>query len=287
MAEARCPASCGELIQGWIAGSEKLISCPINWFSTIEVTSGDARSSRERPLMRSALKLALQSLNIPVTESQGLKISFDSTIPVAKGMASSTADIAATITATYRHFQSELSEQQLASLCARLEPSDSTVFRSLTLFDHKQGIVSAQYGQAGNLDILILESPQQLSTAAYHRIDRRFHLVRSSEKLAEAAHYLAQSIHLKQAGRIGLATTVSAIESQQILPKPHFNDLLRLVEKHDLYGLNVAHSGTVVGLLYHSARQDIEAVLHDVRNSPIAHAYTQYHQCQLISGGVR
>ncbi|MBC8832016.1 propanediol utilization protein, partial [Escherichia coli] len=27
--KARCPASCGELLQGWILGGEKLISYPI------------------------------------------------------------------------------------------------------------------------------------------------------------------------------------------------------------------------------------------------------------------
>ncbi|HAD0256910.1 GHMP kinase, partial [Salmonella enterica subsp. enterica serovar Anatum] len=34
MAVAQCPASCGELIQGWILGSEKLVSCPVDWYST-------------------------------------------------------------------------------------------------------------------------------------------------------------------------------------------------------------------------------------------------------------
>ena len=33
----KCPASCGELMQGWIEGSEKLISYPINWYSEVVV----------------------------------------------------------------------------------------------------------------------------------------------------------------------------------------------------------------------------------------------------------
>ncbi|MCQ7723631.1 GHMP kinase, partial [Salmonella enterica] len=39
MAVAQCPASCGELIQGWILGSEKLVSCPVDWYSTVAVTA--------------------------------------------------------------------------------------------------------------------------------------------------------------------------------------------------------------------------------------------------------
>ena len=45
------------------------------------------------------------------------------------------------------------------------------------------------------------------------------------------------------------AATISAIASQQLLPKPGFDALLDLVESAGLYGLNVAHSGSVVGLL--------------------------------------
>ncbi|TQS52516.1 GHMP kinase, partial [Salmonella enterica subsp. enterica serovar Typhimurium] len=37
VAVAQCPASCGELIQGWILGSEKLVSCPVDWYSTVAV----------------------------------------------------------------------------------------------------------------------------------------------------------------------------------------------------------------------------------------------------------
>ncbi|MDT1903420.1 GHMP kinase, partial [Acinetobacter baumannii] len=51
MAVAQCPASCGELIQGWILGSEKLVSCPVDWYSTVEVETGVPRKD-ERPLSR-------------------------------------------------------------------------------------------------------------------------------------------------------------------------------------------------------------------------------------------
>jgi L-threonine kinase len=48
---------------------------------------------------------------------------------------------------------------------------------------------------------------------------------------------------------LGEAATISAIASQRLLPKPGFDALLELVESAGLYGLNVAHSGSVVGLL--------------------------------------
>jgi L-threonine kinase len=287
MAEARCPASCGELIQGWISGGEKLVSCPIDWFSTVEVRWGDADNSRQRPMMRKALELTLKILNIPNPESQQLKIDFDSSIPVAKGMASSTADIAATVVATYRHFNTEYSDRQIAAICAQLEPTDSTMFNTLTLFDHNQGVVAAQYGSMKNLDILVLESPIQLDTSSYHKVDHQHSLLNSSSALSFANDKLRTAIQNQRISELGVAATVSAMESQIILPKPHFSELLALVEKHDLYGLNVAHSGTVVGLLYDASRHDIEHVLHDINQSVIHSTYNHQHQHQLVCGGVR
>lgn len=287
MAEASCPASCGELIQGWISGGEKLVSCPIDWFSTVEVTNGNAQLSRQRPMMRKALNLTLKQLNIPATESRQLKIDYNSTIPVAKGMASSTADIAATIAATYRHFNAHYTEERIASLCAELEPTDSTMFNTLTLFDHNQGIATAHYGEFDRLNILVLESSVELETGIFHQIDHRHSLISSSDRLSYANTTLANAIKSQQASQLGEAATASAIESQIILPKPHFNQLRNIVEKHQLHGLNVAHSGSVVGLLFDSSQHNIEHVIYDMDKLGIRASYPRFHNHSLIQGGIR
>ncbi|QXO16173.1 GHMP family kinase ATP-binding protein [Vibrio ostreae] len=287
MAEARCPASCGEFIQGWIGGSEKLISCPIDWFSTVSVTQGNAASSRQRPRMRQALELALQSLDIPASESDGLKIEFDSTIPVAKGMASSTADIAATIAATYRHYRQAISESELAALCVQIEPSDSTMFSRFTLFDHHRGAVTEQFDTVNNLDVLVLESTHQLCTASYHRIARQNQLQRSGAQLQHSVVQFAQALRSQDLYQLGHAATTSAIESQHIIAKPQFSALLQLVEKHDLYGINIAHSGTTVGLLCHRSTHNVEAVCAELKNMPGNRAYPHTHLCKVIAGGIR
>ena len=101
MAEASCPASCGELLQGWMNGGEKLISCPINWYSTVYVNEGEP-SPQERPRMRQMLQRVLSYFGESPRLAESMRIEFDSTIPVAKGLASSTADIAATAVANAR-----------------------------------------------------------------------------------------------------------------------------------------------------------------------------------------
>lgn len=286
MAEASCPASCGELIQGLINGSEKLISCPIDWYSTIEVKQGSAHQFDERPLMRRALKATLKHLQIDESWHQKLSIRFNSTIPVAKGMASSTADIAATAVATARHFEQELSSQALAQICTSLEPSDSTFLHQLSLFDHNRGEIHQQFEWVPDLDVLIFESPTQLNTADYHRIPRQQRLKQNENRLANAIRLFEQAIQTKDITLFGKACTLSAIASQNILMKPGFEQFQLLIEKFDLPGMVVAHSGTVVGLLCSSLHHDCDAILAAVHCDVLQAQYPTRHVKKIISGGI-
>ncbi len=193
MAVAQCPASCGELIQGWILGSEKLISCPVGLYSTVEVRAGKPADD-ERPLTRAMVNQLLALWEFPVEWSQQLRINLHSPIPVAKGMASSTADIAATAVATARYFDKTLTEQALAQLCVNLEPTDSTPFRQMTLFDHNQGHALTVGSEQPELDILVLESPLTLQTADYHRLDRQAALLAGAPQLAQAWQKLVRRV---------------------------------------------------------------------------------------------
>lgn len=184
-ASARCSASCGELIKGWIGDGEKIISCPVDWYSEVSVHYTDVKAY-ERPNMRKALQATLDYLQVDDELGDKLQITLRSNIPVAKGMASSTADIAATITATARWLGASLSQQELVNLCLKLEPTDSTIFSTLTLFDHIKGDFQQALNNPPKLDILILEPEQTLTTAEYHCRDHR-PLLRASAALLETA----------------------------------------------------------------------------------------------------
>ena len=286
MAEACCPASCGELIQGLINGSEKLISCPIDWYSTVEVKQGTAHQFDERPLMRRAVKAALKHLQIDESWHQKLSIRFDSTIPVAKGMASSTADIAATAVATARHFQQELNSQALAQICTSLEPSDSTFLHQLSLFDHNQGLIHRQYEWVPDLNILIFESPAQLNTADYHQMPRQQRLKQNEALLADAIRVFEQATETKDVSLFGKACTLSAFASQNILAKPGFEQFQLLIEKFALPGMVVAHSGTIVGLLCSPQQHDCDAILAAAHHSVLQAYYPIQYVKKLIAGGI-
>ena len=285
MAVAQCPASCGELIQGWILGSEKLVSCPVDWYSTVEVDYGSPRAD-ERPLSRAMVDRLLNYWRYPADLSKEIRIDICSTIPVAKGMASSTADIAATAVATAHHLGHPLDETTLAQLCVSLEPTDSTLFHQLTLFDHNTAETQIACHSQPQLDLLVLESPATLLTTDYHRLPRLEKLHAHSAALQQAWEKIQQACQTDDPRCMGEAATLSAIASQHLLPKPGFNALLALVEECDLYGLNVAHSGSVVGLMLDRERHDIEYLQRRLVETRLSEYWPEQHLLRMVQGGV-
>jgi L-threonine kinase len=286
VALALCPASCGEIIQGWIMGSEKLVSCPVDWYSEVEITNGSPLPG-EGPLVRSMVNLVLKHWQLPGHLSQSLRIDCRSTIPVAKGMASSTADIAATAVATSRHFGFSLDETALARLCVTLEPTDSTVFRQLTLFDHNTADMHVACHGLPALDILLLESPLTLRTEDYHRLPREQILKASADELDLAWLEVQQACQRQSPSLLAEAATRSAVISQRLLPKPAFSELMSLVEMCSLYGLNVAHSGSVVGLFLDREKHDVEEVCWYLEKPKLRSHWPQRHMLRMVEGGVK
>jgi len=286
VALALCPASCGEIIQGWIQGSEKLVSCPVDWYSEVEITTGSPLPD-ERPLVRAMVNLVLKHWQLPSHYGQEIRIDCCSTIPIAKGMASSTADIAATAVATSRHFGYSLDENTLARLCVMLEPTDSTVFRNLTLFDHNTARTRIACEGLPAMDILLLESPLTLRTEDYHRLARGQMLRANAHELDMAWQQVQQACTHNSPTLLARAATRSAVASQNLLPKPAFSELLALVEACDLYGLNVAHSGSVVGLFLDRHKHDVEQVSWHLDKPELVVHWPKRHLLRMVEGGVK
>lgn len=190
----------------------------------------------------------LQHWQYPAHLSQDIRIDVQSTIPVAKGMASSTADIAATAIATAHYGPSTGRTGTGAALCFAGADRQHR-FRKLTLFDHNNASTQIACETQPQLDLLVLESPETLRTADYHRIPRHSGLQAGAAALKRAWEKVQEACISQNPYRTGEAATLSAIASQLLLPKPDFDSLLALVEECDLYGVNVAHSGSVVGLM--------------------------------------
>ena len=184
------------------------------------------------------------------------------------------------------HLGHPLDEPTLARLCVSLEPTDSTLFRQLTLFDHNTAATQITCGCQPQLDLLVLESPATLLTTDYHRLPRLEKLHAHSAALHQAWEKVQQACQTNDPRRMGEAATLSAIASQHLLPKPGFDTLRALVEECDLYGINVAHSGSVVGLMLDRQRHDIEYLQRRLGETRLSELWPRQHLLRMVQGGV-
>jgi L-threonine kinase len=94
-AVAWSPGACGELVQGVIDGRDFLITCPIARYSrvSVEVVGSTLDVPEDCSKLREALQRTLDLLGAPL--DLGLRVQVTSDLLRGKGLASSTADIAA------------------------------------------------------------------------------------------------------------------------------------------------------------------------------------------------
>ncbi len=285
---ARCPGSCGELIQGWVGDSEKLVTYGIDVYSNVAVyrkKQGELEASARNSKAFFAMKKTLETLKIPEAELSRLSLTITSELPIAKGMASSTADIAATCLATATFFNRKIAVQQIMDICLAIEATDSTPFSSLTLFDQCQGLTRESSGWRPDFYVLTLEPETQLVTEQFRTAKINDLFFRQRFQFLKVYNLYEEALQEKSLAKLGQAALASATLNQQILPKRHFAYLRQVVEKFQLLGINVAHSGTVLGLLL-PEKNFFEPVYKELQKAGIEKDYPTIHLRKACYKGV-
>lgn len=249
-AKVRVPGSCGELVQGLYGDTNCLISCPIDQYSvasaTILTDTREIIGPLNKPKARHAVKLVLDSLDCPY----GVHLKITSQLIPGKGLASSTADIAAAAWATGLALDIRLTAKQIAKIALTIEPSDGILYPGIVLFDHLYGTVQKPLGFPPPMKILTLDLGGTIDTIAFNqKQDLREKNMEKRDITEKAVQLVIEGIQEKSPFKIGQAATLSALANQKILPKKGIENLVEKVIKNEGYGITVAHSGTAVGLL--------------------------------------
>ena len=253
-ASATAPGTCGELAQEMLDGIVCMVTCPIDLYSTATVQlspgEGGISAPADSPKARRAVQATLDYL-----EERGFKASLrlDSPLPRGKGMASSTADVSASIVATVSALGREISPPQIAEIALSIEPSDGVMFHGVSIFDHREGKIARVMGNPPPMYVVILDFGGSIDTLAFNREDRDNTLKRLAPEMAEAVSLIEEGVRQCDPVPIGRGATMSAIANQQLLPNAHFEEVVKLSEEAGAVGVNIAHSGTVIGMLFADA----------------------------------
>lgn len=248
---SRAPGTCGEFVQGHIRGQDFLVNCPIDLYSHAEVTPLDGPGLKiEQPgrylKIRDTLTLASHELMLPLCHA----VSIRSSIPRGKGMASSSADIGAALSAFLEASGCTVSPLVFAKLLTEVEPSDCVHFDGIAHVNHLTGDLLDQFPPPSGMRALIVDCGGEVDTIGFDR-ERARGIYRENEaRIVSALRTLARGLREDDAASVADAATESARISQAIHRKPQFDELFRLVAGLGALGVNCAHSGSVLGVLY-------------------------------------
>ena len=247
---ASAPGTCGELAQGMLDGVLCLVTCPIDIRSTatVELSPGEGviEAPPDSPKAAQAVVATLEHLG---ESGMDARLALDSPLPRGKGMASSTADVAASIAATAAAAGRWLEPEQIAEIALGVEPSDGVMFPGIVVFDHREGRIARPLGQPPPMRVLVLDFGGVVDTLEYNRVARDNALKLQAPRMSEAVSLIETGLLRGNPLFIGKGATISAIANQEVSFNPYLDDVLAFSAEVGGYGVNVAHSGTVIGLL--------------------------------------
>ncbi|EMJ5409148.1 GHMP family kinase ATP-binding protein [Clostridioides difficile] len=282
-----CPASCGEFVQGIIDDEEYLCSYAIDMYSKVYIEEKLVDINLGRYKSRLAIEKVFEKFNLPKKYTKNISLNINSKIPVGKGMASSTADIGATIKATLSLIDKDLSSEEISKLAAEIEPTDSIFIDKNSIFNPLNGTVIKYLGNLTNAKVVILEPNKVLDTMKIRlRQDYNKLKVENKEVIKKSFALLEEGLKKNNLSLVGEACTLSSLANENIEKKEYLNEIIKISKKYGAYGVNIAHSGTVVGILIDKFMNDkkmIDALCESNINSVYNKIYTQ----NIINGGIK
>ena len=284
-ATVRCPGSCGELVQGTTAGMNFLVTCPINLYSEVSVSLSSEITSvwNAGNKTREAVQKTLEYLGLSFNDIQ---LQVESDLPVGKGMASSSADISAACLATAIAAGRSIENETICKIALDIEPTDGIFLPGVTMIDHVTGKICRSLGDPPAITLAILDAGGEVDTIDFnHRSDLAELNRRKEPEVLAALQMVEQGIKTKDCALIGAGATLSARANQSILFKPSLERIITLSREFGAVGVNVAHSGTVLGVMFEAAAaSDIEGCVQAIcQECPDVRFF---RTAQMVSGGL-
>jgi L-threonine kinase len=281
--KVKAPGSCGELVQGQVNGIDFLVTCPIGLFSEVTVTPHCNTNKTILPKMDLAIQKTLEYLKV---ESGDFAVQVHTQMPVGKGMASSSADISAVCQGVALCLGRRLTVDEIADIALAIEPTDGIFYPGITMFDHVRGRIRRFLGEPLPLTVAVFDLGGEVDTLCFNRREDLQRLNREKEpQVVQALAMVREGLIKQDVSLLARGATLSALANQTVLFKPQLNDMLDIALSCGAAGVNVAHSGTVVGILFPSAKQAgrVECIRKMIACCKVDYLTT----VDLISGGLQ
>lgn len=286
-----------------IGNEEYLCSYAVNLFSEVyleERKDGEEEDLTERvkgtkkkiyirnvKKSRLAIRKVFEKYDIPVDTLKNISVKIISEVPVSKGMGSSTADIGAAIGAALNLIGKEMNPEEIAEIAASIEPTDSIFMNENVIFNPVKGKVKEKLGYIDEMKVLLLEPNKYLNTVDLRK-NRMYReaKMRNREIIENSFKMLKTGFTKKDMEMIGRACTASSLANENICKKEYLKEIIDVSNNYGGFGVNVAHSGTIVGILV-DKDFDCTNMISELKNRKIDKVYSDMYTLDIIRGGIR
>ncbi|QGU94429.1 kinase [Clostridium bovifaecis] len=239
------PGSFGEVLQGKVNNMDMLLSCPVNIYTTVKIF--ESKNPCKKLKWNKANRFLYNILKNWNHEKyyRNLDIHIKSEIPSSKGMASSTADLCAIYCSLLKMFNKDFNEEELVKECIKIEPTDSIIFREMTLFDYKKGLYKEKIGEYFSYNILVFEGKKGISTVEFNNKK-----LPDLKDVSDIYAILKEGAAEKNIEKLAYVSTESVMRNQHRLPYTWINNIEEIRKLTSGLGIIGAHSGNVLGIIY-------------------------------------
>lgn len=245
----------GELLQGYVgapgAWRHFLVTAPIRekWArARLRFEPGGGEPAVDPPDRTLALRMLLALCRRIGIDADGARLHIESTIPVGRGMASSTADVMATGRALQEWYPDSIGEADIRACARELEYGDEVLSPGISSCHQREHRRVRTYATDLRLMVLGIDEGYEVSTEQLHQQLTESELAAVEyERLWSA---MDEALRRGDPAAVGRVATRSAELWSEVNPKKTWSMMIEIGADSEALGLVAAHSGSVLGLLF-------------------------------------
>lgn len=255
-ATASAAGTFGELLQGVLPdGTDFLVTLPISLRAHASFRLGHGEDLVVYPSHKRKAEAVARRMLDAAGHSGGGTLVIDSTIPTGKGLASSSADLVATVRAVGRCLGLATDPGSVEEWIRGVEPTDGVMYEGIVSYEHCAVRLRQEICRVPALAVVAIDEGGRLDTVAFNRI-RKPYTPDQRREYAELLERLTAALRRGDLAEVGEISTRSAELAELANPKRTWPALRLAAAGTGALGIVTTHSGTMHGLLLDASAPD-------------------------------
>ncbi|MFB6560157.1 MULTISPECIES: kinase [unclassified Streptomyces] len=241
----------GELLQGALPHPQGdfLVTFPLARWATARFHPSPGRPGVQvRPAHKAKSRRVAEAVLAALGTADGGLLEVAGDLPEGKGLASSSADLVATVRAVGAAHGREFTPAETEDFLRGIEPADGVMYDEIVAFHHREVRLGRRLGVLPPLTVVAHDEGGQVDTVAHNRGARAIDAA-DREEYALLLDRLTDAVARGDLQEVGAVATRSAEMNARRRRRAGFAELHALCREVDGLGLVLAHSGTMLGVL--------------------------------------